>query len=162
MSAETGADVVDRLAMATALAQARRAAAQGDVPVGCVIVGADGTLLAEACNEREHAADPTAHAEIVALRRAARRQGHWRMVDATLYVTLEPCAMCAGALVNARVARVVWGADDPKWGGVVSQYAIGVDGKLNHTFGYTAGLMAQESVALLQGFFAIRRRAQKA
>jgi tRNA(adenine34) deaminase len=110
----------DHLAMALALAEAACASEHGDVPVGCVIVDAAGKVLAVAHNERERTGDPTAHAEIVALRRAAAVIGHWRLIGATAYVTLEPCAMCAGALVNARVERVVWAADDPKAGGMRS------------------------------------------
>src|SRR5262245_60435630 len=107
---------VDEQWMRAALAEADAAGAKGEVPVGAVIVGADGQLLASGHNLRETDADPTAHAEIVALRRAARARGLWRLEGTTLYVTLEPCAMCAGAMVNARVARVVWGCDDPKAG----------------------------------------------
>jgi len=144
--------------MALALAQAGEAARAGDVPVGCIIVGPSGDVLASGRNEREVAGDPTAHAEIVALRKAALAIGHWRLLDTTVYVTLEPCAMCAGALVNARVGRVVWGADDPKWGGMRSQYSIGSDDKLNHSIAVTPGVLADRSVDLLRRFFAQRRR----
>jgi tRNA(adenine34) deaminase len=147
----------DLLGMAMALAEARKAACAGDVPVGCIIVDPSGRVLARARNEREATGDPTAHAEIVALRKAAEVVGHWRLLDTTMYVTLEPCAMCAGALVNARVARVVWGADDPKWGAMRSRYAIGHDGKLNHEVAITAGVLADRCVDLLREFFAARR-----
>lgn len=147
----------DLLGMAMALAEASGAARAGDVPVGCVIADRAGQVLARTRNEREASGDPTAHAEVIALRRAAEVVGHWRLLDTTVYVTLEPCAMCAGALVNARVARVVWAADDPKWGGMRSQYTIGRDGKLNHQVAVTAGVLADRSVQLLHEFFAARR-----
>jgi tRNA(adenine34) deaminase len=143
--------------MALALAEAARALAHDDVPVGCAVVAADGRVLAIGRNERERRGDPTAHAEILALRAAALVVGHWRLVGATVYVTLEPCPMCAGALVNARVARVVWGADDPKAGGMRSKYSIGADGRLNHTVDCAAGVLADQSVALLRLFFAAKR-----
>ena len=149
---------VDHLGMALALAEASRAVEHGDVPVGCAILSQSGTVLALGHNERERAGDPTAHAEIVALRKASAVLGHWRLLGATVYVTLEPCAMCAGALVNARVERVVWGADDEKAGGMRSKYTIGTDGRLNHTIRCDSGVLAKESAALLRGFFRARRR----
>ena len=118
----------------------------------------EGVVLGAARNERELTGDPTAHAEILALRRAAATQGHWRLVDATAYVTLEPCPMCAGAMVNARVARVVWGADDPKAGALRSLYPIGVDGRLNHTVVAEGGVLAERCAGLLSEFFAELRR----
>jgi tRNA(adenine34) deaminase len=139
--------------MQEALAEADRAALHGDVPVGCVIVGAAGQELARGRNRREVDGDPTAHAEIDALRAGARITGHWRLEGATVYVTLEPCAMCAGALVNARVARVVYGALDPKAGAVESLFNIGRDGRLNHRFEVTSGVLAPDAVARLQAFF---------
>lgn len=145
--------------MRVALEEAARAAEHGDVPVGCVIVGADGGELARGRNRRELDQDPTAHAEIVALREAARRIGHWRLEGATMYVTLEPCPMCAGALVNARVARLVYGASDPKAGAVDSVYSIGRDRRLNHGFEVTSGVLAETSVAELQAFFRRLREA---
>ncbi len=148
---------VDLLGMVLALAEAERAGRAGDVPVGCAVAASDGRVLALGRNEREVRGDPTAHAEIVALRRAAAAIGSWRLLEATVYVTLEPCAMCAGALVNARVGRVVWGADDPKWGAMVSRYAIGLDGKLNHTLTMTRGVLADRCVEVLRRFFAARR-----
>jgi tRNA(adenine34) deaminase len=150
----------EHLGMALALAEAAAAERHGDVPVGAVVVDADGRVLATAHNEREAAADPTAHAEILALRRAAARGGRWHLGGATVFVTLEPCAMCAGALVNARVTRVVWAADDPKWGAMRSRYEIGADGRLNHRVVVEAGLLAGASVSLLRRFFAHRRLAQ--
>lgn len=145
--------------MQVALEEAARAAEHGDVPVGCVIVGAEGSELARGRNRRELDGDPTAHAEIAALREAARRIGHWRLEGATVYVTLEPCPMCAGALVNARVARVVYGAADPKAGAVDSVYSIGQDRRLNHSFEVTAGVLAEKSVEQLQAFFRRLREA---
>jgi tRNA(adenine34) deaminase len=139
--------------MQHALAEADRAAEHGDVPVGCVIVDAEGQELSRGRNRRELEGDPTAHAEIDALRAAARRIGHWRLEGATVYVTLEPCAMCAGALVNARVARVVYGATDPKAGAVDSLFTIGRDLRLNHRFEVQSGVLTAEAVGRLQAFF---------
>ncbi len=143
--------------MARALEEGARAASAGEVPVGAVVVGAGGELLGVGHNERETRSDPTAHAEILALRRAATTTGHWRLVGATVYVTLEPCPMCAGAMVNARVERVVWGADDPKAGAMRTLYAIGRDGKLNHTVKVEAGVLAARCAEQLRAFFAARR-----
>ncbi len=139
--------------MAVAIDEARVAARSGDVPVGCVVVSADGTEVARGHNSRELEQDPTAHAEIVALRRAAQTLRCWRLEGAVVYVTLEPCPMCAGALVNARVARVVFGAEDPKGGALVSQFAIGTDGRLNHRFACTGGVRREECLTTLQAFF---------
>jgi tRNA(adenine34) deaminase len=148
--------------MRRALDEARRAAAHGDVPVGAVVIGQDGAELARGENRREADEDPTAHAEIVAVRAAARARGHWRLDGCTLFVTLEPCAMCAGALVNARVSRLVFGATDPKAGSVVSLYDIGLTPRLNHQLRVTADVLAAESITLLQGFFtALRARGEK-
>lgn len=140
--------------MREALAEAALAVEHGDVPIGCVIVGADGAELARGRNQRELAGDPTAHAEIVALRRAAERIGHWRVEGVTVYSTLEPCPMCAGALVNGRVARVVYGASDAKAGAVHSLYGIGTDPRLNHRFEVRSGVLAELAVAQLRQFFA--------
>ena len=133
----------------------------GDVviPVGAVVVDADGTELACAHNRREDLADPTAHAELLALRNAAAQRKHWRLEGATVYVTLEPCPMCAGALVNARVARVVFGAFDPKAGAVSSLFTLGSDSRLNHRFTVTGGLLANEGARRLSAFFAKLRAA---
>jgi tRNA(adenine34) deaminase len=143
----------DEAWMRLALEEADQAALAGDVPVGAVIVGEDGLLLAQGRNRREQDGDPTAHAEVDALRRAAVRLGHWR-VQGTLYVTLEPCVMCAGALVNARVRRVVYGALDPKAGATESLFCIGSDTRLNHRFEIQQGVLEEECVARLQAFFA--------
>jgi tRNA(adenine34) deaminase len=148
--------------MRAALEEAAVAAEVGDVPVGAVIVSANGEVLGRGRNRREVDGDPTAHAEIVALRAAAQLTGHWRLEGATLFVTLEPCPMCAGAAVNARVSRVVYGARDPKAGAVDSLYEIGRDTRLNHRFVSTGGVLADECVALLRGFFAkLRAEGQK-
>ena len=143
--------------MRRALELARSAEAAGDVPVGAVIVGADGAVLGEGFNEREATGDPTAHAELLAIRRAAARVGRWRLDGATLYVTLEPCPMCAGAVACARLPRVVYGADDPKAGALGSRYAVGIDGRWNHVAVVERGVLAAECGALLTAFFARRR-----
>ncbi|TDE91749.1 nucleoside deaminase [Occultella glacieicola] len=143
--------------MGLALAQARRAAAGGDVPVGAVLVAPDGQVLAAAHNRREADGDPTAHAEILALRAAGVGQGRWRLDDCTLVVTLEPCTMCAGAIVLARVARVVLGAWDEKAGACGSTRDVVRDSRLNHRAEVTGGVRADECAALLAEFFAARR-----
>jgi len=143
--------------MAQALALARRAEAAGEVPVGAVLVR-DGELLGEGWNRPIGGHDPTAHAEIEALRRAARRVGNYRLPDSTLYVTLEPCPMCAGALVHARVARVVYGAADPRTGAGGSVFNILQDERLNHRAEVLGGVEAEACAELLRGFFRARRR----
>ena len=143
--------------MQRALVEARAAQAHGDVPVGAVVVR-NGQIVAVAHNERELTGDPTAHAEVLAMRAAASVVGQWRLDDCTLYVTLEPCAMCAGAIVNARVARLVYGAVDPKAGAVRSLYQLADDPRLNHRAVIEGGLLADESAVLLRDFFAARRR----
>jgi tRNA(adenine34) deaminase len=139
--------------MGEALCEADAAADAMDVPVGCVIVDAQGVELARGRNRRELDQDPTAHAEIVALRAAARRLQCWRLEGATVYVTLEPCPMCAGALVNARVARLVYGARDPKAGAVESAFFIGNGSALNHQFAVTSGVAEALCVERLRTFF---------
>lgn len=146
--------------MREALQEARRAADEGEVPVGAIVVDPNGVLLARARNRREADADPTAHAEVVALRAASSARGQWRLTGATLYVTLEPCPMCAGALVNARVSRVVFGCTDPKAGALATLYSLGTDARLNHRFEVTSGVLAEECAAVLKGFFAVRRRSR--
>lgn len=143
----------DGTAMGLALDEARVALAEGEVPVGAVVL-VDGTVVARGHNQRESTNDPTAHAELSAVRAAAAALGRWRLDDATVVVTLEPCAMCAGAMVNARVARVVFGAADPKWGSCGSLYNLGADPRLNHEFEVTPGVRADECAALLTDFFA--------
>jgi tRNA(adenine34) deaminase len=149
---------VDALYMGEALIEADCAAEKGEVPVGCVIVVGD-AIVSRGHNLRESDADPTAHAEMIAIREAAKARGDWRLDDATLYVTLEPCPMCAGALVHARVKRVVYGCDDPKAGAVKTLFTIGSDARLNHRFEVTGGVRAEECAAKLQAFFQ-RLRAQ--
>jgi tRNA(adenine34) deaminase len=143
--------------MRRALAAAEEAAGRGEVPVGAVVVLGD-EIIAIAHNERETASDPTAHAEVLALRRAAAARGSWRLTDADLYVTMEPCPMCAGALVNARVRRVYFGCDDPKAGAVRTLYTLLDDKRLNHRVEVVPGVLGPESSALLRGFFSRLRR----
>jgi tRNA(adenine34) deaminase len=153
----TDAPLDDDAAMALALAEAGRAVAHGDVPVGAVaLVG--GRVVASRHNEREERGDPTAHAELLALSDAARAVGSWRLSDVTLVVTLEPCAMCAGALVAGRVGRLVYGAVDLKAGACGSLYNLCADPRLNHEVPVTTGVRADEASALLTGFFDTRRR----
>jgi tRNA(adenine34) deaminase len=139
-----------------ALDQARLAARHGDVPVGAVVIDQAGTALAAAGNEREIRHDPTAHAELLALREASRRLQSWRLTGLTLVVTLEPCTMCAGALVLARVARLVFGAFDPKAGAVSSLFDVLRDPRLNHRVEVRGGVLEAECSALLKDFFADR------
>ncbi|MDX6663810.1 MAG: tRNA(adenine34) deaminase [Solirubrobacteraceae bacterium] len=144
--------------MDLALAEAQLALAHDDVPIGAVVVrDADGTVLGAGHNERELRQDPTAHAEVLALQRAAAATGSWRVLDATLVVTLEPCAMCAGAIVLARVPRVVYGCADPKAGAAGSVLDILAEPRLNHRPEVTGGVRAAECAALLREFFATRR-----
>ena len=146
--------------MRQALAAAEQAAKRGEVPVGAVVV-ARGQVVAVAHNERETNNDPTAHAEVVALRRAAAALGNWRLTGAELYVTMEPCPMCAGALVNARLLRVVYGCDDPKAGAARTLYRLLDDTRLNHRVEVVPGVLGQESAALLRAFFSRLRRPEK-
>jgi tRNA(adenine34) deaminase len=146
----------DEYFMRLALREAERALDHEDVPVGCVIAR-DQELVAAAPNERELRGDPTAHAEILALREASQAVGSWRLTDAVVYVTLEPCAMCAGALVLARVPRVVYGAVDPKAGAAGSVLNVLAEPRLNHRPEVAGGLLGEESAALLREFFSGRR-----
>ncbi|MFF2234795.1 tRNA adenosine(34) deaminase TadA [Streptomyces anulatus] len=139
--------------MRRALAEAGRAASAGDVPVGAVVLGPDGAELAAAHNEREATGDPTAHAEILALRRAAGTHGEWRLTGCTLVVTLEPCTMCAGALVQSRVDRVVYGARDEKAGAAGSLWDVVRDRRLNHRPEVIGGVLEDECAAQLTAFF---------
>jgi len=147
--------------MAQALDEARKALALGEVPIGCVIVRPGAGVIGRGYNRRITDRDPTAHAEMVALRQAGPAAGDWRLNDCTLFVTLEPCPMCAGALVNARVARLVWGCDDPKAGAVRSLYQLCQDPRLNHRVELTGGVMAEECAGLLTNFFRQQRAAGK-
>ena len=142
--------------MEEALAEARAGAAAGEVPIGAVLVH-DGKILARSGNRTIRDCDPTAHAEIAVLREAARLLSNYRFADTTLYVTIEPCSMCAGAIIQARVARLVYGADDPKGGAVRSCFEILTHPRLNHQVEITAGILAAECAAILQSFFAERR-----
>jgi tRNA(adenine34) deaminase len=143
--------------MRAALAEARRAGARGEIPVGALVV-VDGAVVARAGNDSIRPHDPTGHAEIRALRRAARRLGSYRLTEATVVVTLEPCLMCMGAMVQARVRRLVFGAYDPKAGAAVSLYRAGEDVRLNHRFPAVGGVDADECGALLRAFFVERRK----
>jgi len=143
--------------MKMALNEARKAFDDGEVPVGTVIVSADGRLLARAHNQKEMLHDPTAHAEMIAITQAAEAVGDWRIEGASLYSTVEPCVMCAGAIVHARIARIVFGARDPKWGGCGSVFDIVRCTRLNHVVEVAEGVMAAESSALLKNFFIPKR-----
>ena len=153
--------VTDLEAMELALDEARVAGSGGDVPVGAVVLDGHGAVLARGHNRREVDGDPTAHAEVVAIRAAALVVGAWRLEGATVVVTLEPCPMCAGALVAARVARVVFGAADPKAGACGSLYNLCADPRLNHEVAVTGGVLVQASADLLSVFFADRRGARQ-
>jgi len=145
--------------MRMALAEAEHAPLTGDVPVGAVVLGPDGSVLSRARNEREATGDPTAHAEVLAIRRAAAEVGQWRLSGCTLAVTLEPCTMCAGALVLARISRVVFGAWEPKTGAVGSLWDVVRDRRLNHRPEVVSGVLAAESTRLLEEFFRGQRGA---
>ena len=151
-----GATETDRRMMLRALELAERAAGHGDVPIGAVVARGQ-ELLAAAGNERELRSDPTAHAEILALRQAAERLGGWRLPETTIYVTLEPCPMCAGAISLARVPRLVYGAADPKGGAAGGAVDLFAEPVVNHRPAVEAGLLGSESSALLESFFAARR-----
>jgi tRNA(adenine34) deaminase len=146
----------DEYFMRLALREAERSIGHDDVPIGCVITHS-GEVVAAAPNERELRGDPTAHAEVVAIRQAAERLDGWRLTDTVLYVTLEPCAMCAGAIVLARVPRVIYAAPDPKAGAAGSVLDVLAEPRLNHRPDVAGGLLAEESAGLLRDFFASRR-----
>ncbi len=157
MTLETAPPLPDDVVwMARALEQARLAGLRGEVPVGAVVVHG-GRLLAEGHNLTVSHVDPTAHAEVVAIRRAAARVGDWRLLDTTLYATLEPCALCAGAIVLARVPRLVYAATDPKAGMAGTLGNLVQDHRLNHRVELTTGVLAEESATLLRRFFQVRR-----
>jgi tRNA(adenine34) deaminase len=156
MSASRGFFPRDEYFMQLALREAERALEHDDVPIGAVLVH-EGEVLAAARNERELRGDPTAHAEVLALREASARLGTWRLLDTVLYVTLEPCAMCAGAIVLARVPRVVYAADDPKAGAAGSVLDVLAEPRLNHSPVVDRGLLASEAADMLRAFFASRR-----
>jgi tRNA(adenine34) deaminase len=142
--------------MQQALAEAHAAATAGEVPIGAVLVH-DGKILARSGNRTIRDNDPTAHAEIIVLREAARFLGNYRLADTTLYVTIEPCSMCAGAIIQARVPRLVYGADDPKGGAVRSCFEILSNPRLNHQVEVSSGVLVADCAAILQSFFASRR-----
>jgi tRNA(adenine34) deaminase len=148
--------VTDQEAMREALALAREAGARGEVPVGAVAL-LEGRVVGRGANARESANDPTAHAELLAIQEAARTLGRWRLTGVTLVVTLEPCAMCAGAMVLARVDRLVYAASDPKAGACGSLMDLGRDPRLNHRFAIEKGVLAEEAGELLRAFFRARR-----
>ena len=150
----------DRRFMQEALDRARQAEEVGEVPVGAVVV-CDGEVVAEGFNRRETWQDPTAHAELIAVRRASEALGSWRLTDCTVYVTLEPCPMCAGMLVNSRVGRVVFGARDPKAGAVRSLFALVEDPRLNHRIEVKEGVLAAECGSMLTEFFRNIRKARR-
>lgn len=142
----------DELYMAMALEEARAAEAIGEVPIGSVVV-CEGAVVARGHNRREADADPSAHAEFIAIRQAASKLGRWRLSDCTVYVTLEPCPMCAGLMHQARIARLVYGADDPKAGAAGTLYDLSNDERLNHRFEVTRGVLAEECGNILSTFF---------
>ncbi len=142
--------------MRLALREAHRAAERGDVPVGCVIV-LDGEVIGAGGNERELRNSPLAHAELIAIGQAASRMGSWRLLNTVLYVTMEPCPMCAGAIVQARIPYLVYGAPDEKAGAAGTLYNVCQDDRLNHCLEITSGVLADDSVALLRAFFQVRR-----
>jgi len=149
----------DTLFMKIALEEAKKGAEQGEVPVGALLVSSGGEEWGRAYNAPIRLMDPTAHAEILALRRGAERSGNYRLAGATLYVTIEPCAMCAGAILQARLARLVFGARDPKTGGVVSLFQILEDPRLNHQVEVRGGVLEEECQALIRSFFQMQRLA---
>jgi tRNA(adenine34) deaminase len=149
----------DQAFMAMALDEARQAEEIGEVPIGAVVV-CEGAVVARAFNRREIDHDPAGHAEFLAVREASRRLERWRLSDCTVYVTLEPCPMCAGLMHQARISRLVYGATDPKAGAVGTLYDLSNDERLNHRFEVTSGVLAEESSALLQGFFDRLRKRQ--
>jgi tRNA(adenine34) deaminase len=143
--------------MRQALLEAQQAAREDEVPVGAVLVAQDGTVLAKTHNQSIALCDPTAHAEVLALRAASRALGNYRLPNTTLCVTIEPCIMCMGALLHARVARIVFGAKDPKWGGAGTHYNLAADTGLNHTIDVQGGLLEDECRELMQDFFRTKR-----
>lgn len=144
--------------MKLALSEARKSADCGEVPIGAVIVDSDNNILAMSGNRSITKCDPSAHAEILVLREAGRKMKNYRLLETTMYVTLEPCAMCMGAMIHARVNKLIFAATDPKTGAVISKYAIGQDGQLNHNIILEHGILASESSKLLRDFFKNRRK----
>ena len=157
MCADVDRRAEDEKYMRMALDEADAAAAEGEVPIGAVVV-CDGKVVAQAHNRREGDADPSAHAEFLAMTEASRVLGRWRLTGCTVYVTLEPCLMCAGLMVNARVDRCAYGAADPKGGALGTLYDVSCDPRLNHAFEVTPGVLADEAAERLRSFFRARRR----
>jgi tRNA(adenine34) deaminase len=147
--------------MKMAIAQAEIAGSTGEVPIGAVLVDGDGRLVCQDHNRTIRTCDPTAHAEINVLRAAAQKCGNYRLLSSTLYVTIEPCAMCMGAIIHARVATIVFGARDPKWGAVKSLYQMGYDTRLNHQVDVVEGICAETCRSVIQEFFHHRRKNRK-
>ena len=143
--------------MALALSEAKKAGQMGEVPIGAILVSENGTILSATHNRTIALADPTAHAEILALREAARKINNYRLLNTALYVTVEPCIMCMGAIVQARISRVVFGASDPKWGAAGSLYNYAEDDRLNHRLEITKGVCEQDCRTLMQDFFHAKR-----
>ena len=143
--------------MELALSEAEKAGQIGEVPVGAILVSENGDILSAAHNQTIKLADPTAHAEILALRKAALEINNYRLLNTTLYVTVEPCIMCMGAIVHARISRVVFGATDPKWGAAGSLYNFAADDRLNHRVKITTGVCAEDCRRLIQDFFRAKR-----
>lgn len=150
----------DDLFMAEALKEARKAEKKGEVPIGAVLVS-QGKVVSRGFNQKETGNDPVAHAEMLAIRKAAKKLGRWRLSGTTLYVTLEPCVMCMGAMIQARIPRLVFAAFDPKAGACGSLYDLSKDERLNHRFHVTSGIMAHDAGALLKSFFADLRKRKK-
>ena len=148
---------IDELFMGLALEEALKAGGRGEVPVGAVIIDEQQNILAVGSNNSIGESDPAGHAEMVAMRTAGKNIGNYRLLNTTIYVTIEPCVMCAGAMIHARVGRLVYGASDPKTGGVVSCYQVGGDGKLNHQLNIEGGVLAEECAELLSSFFKKKR-----
>ncbi|MCI6845190.1 MAG: tRNA adenosine(34) deaminase TadA [Coriobacteriaceae bacterium] len=154
-----GAAADDLRFMRLALEEANAAAEEGEVPIGAVVV-CDGRVVSRAHNRRERDADPAAHAEFLAMEEAARTLGRWRLFGCTVYVTLEPCLMCAGLMVNARVDRCVYGAPDPKGGALGTLFDVSHDARLNHAFEVTSGVLADKAAEQLRAFFRARRKSR--
>ena len=150
-------DISHEKFMALALIEAEKAGQMGEVPIGAILVSDDGTILSAVRNRTIELTDPTAHAEVLALRTAARKNNNYRLLNTTLYVTVEPCIMCMGAIVHARVAKLVFGAGDPKWGAAGSLYDFSEDRRLNHRVTVTKGICEQQCRGLMQNFFRAKR-----
>lgn len=151
----------DKVFMETAIEEALKARSEGEVPVGAVLVGADGEVVSRGYNQTIGQCDPSAHAEVLTLREAGRVLGNYRLLSSTLYVTIEPCVMCMGAVIHARVARLVFGAHDPKWGAAGSLYDLARDGRFNHRIDVTAGVCEAACREVIQAFFREKRALAK-